>query len=46
MVNLIVDRKSGYKASELNEVSNFNSEQEEKIRKAKAARAGQPIARK
>jgi hypothetical protein len=38
MVSRIVDRKSGYKVSELNQVSTFSDEQEAKIRKAREKR--------
>lgn len=38
MVKRISDRKSGYKMSELENVSSFTQEQEEKIRRAKEFR--------
>jgi hypothetical protein len=41
MIIAIVDRKSGYKVSEVNEVSTFDKAQEEKIRRAKEFRLAQ-----
>ncbi len=38
MVARIMDRKTGYKMSEMKQVSTFNDSQEEKIRKAKEKR--------